>query len=219
MATRQWLALMADEWRRSTGRPVRIESVGGVDAARRVEAGEGFDLVVLAEDAMARLDALGALQGTVQPVATSVMAVALPAHGSPEDVATQAQLTALLCGVDAIGYSTGPSGKALLALLEGWGLLAELQPRLLQAPPGRPVSEMVAQGRVKVGFQQRSELVFQRGIVVAPMPPGAEVVTVFAAAVGRRALQPEAAQVFLGFLQSPRAEAALAQQGFFKRPN
>ncbi|MCM2253067.1 MAG: substrate-binding domain-containing protein, partial [Ramlibacter sp.] len=35
MATRQVLAELADAFERQTGVPLRIESVGGVDAARR----------------------------------------------------------------------------------------------------------------------------------------------------------------------------------------
>ena len=59
MATRQLLAEMA-AGRASTGRtPLTLESVGGVDAARRVREGEAFDLVFLASDAIAKLAASG----------------------------------------------------------------------------------------------------------------------------------------------------------------
>ena len=46
MATRQLLAELSSEFTRQSGLPVQFESVGGVDAARRVQAGEAFDLVV-----------------------------------------------------------------------------------------------------------------------------------------------------------------------------
>ncbi|NLD70249.1 MAG: ABC transporter substrate-binding protein, partial [Limnobacter sp.] len=48
MATRQVLAELAAAWEQRSGMAVAIESVGGVDAARRVQGGEVFDLVVLA---------------------------------------------------------------------------------------------------------------------------------------------------------------------------
>ena len=38
---------------------VHVESVGGVDAAKRVQAGEAFDVVVLAADAIDNLVAAG----------------------------------------------------------------------------------------------------------------------------------------------------------------
>ena len=55
MATRQVLAELASLAAERLGHQVGIESVGGVDAARRVAAGEPFDLVFLASDAIDKL--------------------------------------------------------------------------------------------------------------------------------------------------------------------
>ena len=57
MATRHILAELADLHARRSGSKIALEAVGGVEAARRVGAGEAFDLVVLASGAMAKLDA------------------------------------------------------------------------------------------------------------------------------------------------------------------
>lgn len=51
MATRLVLAELAEAFQRRFGFGVSIESVGGVDAAKRVQAGEAFDFVILASDA------------------------------------------------------------------------------------------------------------------------------------------------------------------------
>jgi molybdate transport system substrate-binding protein len=63
MATRQVLAELVGEYEGVSGRRVAIESVGGVAAARRVQEGEPFDIVVLAADAIDRL----AVGGRVDP--------------------------------------------------------------------------------------------------------------------------------------------------------
>ena len=54
MATRQVLAELTAAYAASAAEagPVQIESVGGVDAAKRVAAGEVFDVVILAADAI-----------------------------------------------------------------------------------------------------------------------------------------------------------------------
>ncbi|RZL92634.1 MAG: molybdenum ABC transporter substrate-binding protein, partial [Variovorax sp.] len=44
MATRQVLGELADAWQQRTRDSVRVESVGGVDATRRVQQGEPFDI-------------------------------------------------------------------------------------------------------------------------------------------------------------------------------
>ena len=55
MATRALLADLAHRYEQQSGTVVAIEAVGGVDAAKRVQAGEAFDAVFLAADAIDRL--------------------------------------------------------------------------------------------------------------------------------------------------------------------
>ena len=52
MATRQVLTELAQVYGAATGVHLALESVGGVDAAKRVQAGELFDIVFLASDAI-----------------------------------------------------------------------------------------------------------------------------------------------------------------------
>ena len=68
MATRQVLGELVALFRECSGCDVEIESVGGVDAAKRVQAGEAFDVVVLASNAIDLLLASGRLRpdGTVK---------------------------------------------------------------------------------------------------------------------------------------------------------
>jgi len=176
MATRALLAELAAQW----PAPVRVESVGGVDAAKRVAAGEPFDVVVLASDAIDRLVAAGhlAADSKVDLVRCDV-AVAVPSGAPRPSVADEAGLRAAAAAAGRIAVSTGPSGVALAKLLERWGLAD----RLVQAPPGVPVGRLLAQGDADLGFQQRSELLDLPGIaVLGAMPPGLEIVTTFSAA-------------------------------------
>ena len=59
MATRLLLNDLAEAYQRSAGATVDIEAVGGVDAAKRVQAGEPFDVVFLSADAIDKLIASG----------------------------------------------------------------------------------------------------------------------------------------------------------------
>jgi len=211
MATRQLLSSLADAWSARTQHPVNLVSVGGVEAAQRVAAGEAFDLVVLADDALHRLAAQAAIDAhTLSPVVASGMAACVPA-GAPRPAwrhghdVREAVLATVAQG-QAIGYSTGPSGGALLQLFERWGLMATLGPHLLQARPGVPVGSLVASGEAGLGFQQLSELIHEPGIaLIGPLPDDIQVTTVFSAAVCAQAQQPDAAADFLRFLRSADA--------------
>jgi molybdate transport system substrate-binding protein len=215
MATRQLLAELTAEFTRQTGWPVRIESVGGVDAARRVAAGEAFDLVILASDAIDKLIASGDVDGSTRSdLVHSGVAVAVR-QGQPHPAFdTESAVREAVLAAPSVGYSTGPSGVAVLRLFERWGLLPQIQDRLVQASPGIPVGSLVAQGQVALGFQQLSELIHEPGIeVVGPLPPSIQITTTFSAALGRRATQPEAARTLLQHLISAHTAEAKRRQG------
>lgn len=215
MATRQVLGELAQAWEQRSGRPVRVESVGGVDAAKRVAAGEGFDFVVLAADAIDKLIAGGhAVAGSRVDLVDSGVAVAVKAGAPRPDIASEEALKRAVLAAPTVGYSTGPSGVALVKLFERWGIAQELQGRLVQATPGIPVGSLVARGEVALGFQQLSELIHLDGItVLGPMPAAVQITTVFSGALCTASAQPDAVRALLAFLASPEADAAKRRNG------
>ena len=215
MATRQVLAEMADAYARSSGSEVAIESVGGVDAARRVQAGEAFDLVVLASDAIDRLIGSGhVVAGSRVDLMRSPVAIAVRAGAPRPDVGSEAALRQAVEAARRIGYSTGPSGTHLARLFERWGLADRIRDRIVQPPPGVPVGGLVARGEIELGFQQLSELMHLEGIdVIGTLPPGCDFITIFSAGVCATATQSDAARAMLDFMSSPAADEAKRRHG------
>ena len=206
MATRALLEDLAARWNpRRDAVGLDVESVGGVDALRRVEAGEDFALVVLAADAIERLIASGrVVAGSRVDLVQSGVAVAVRAATPRPDIASPAALRAAVLAARTIGISTGPSGVELLRLFERWGLADLLRARIVQARPGMPVGEMVARGEVELGFQQLSELLRLPGIeVLGPLPAEVQIVTTFSAGLCRACTRPRAAMAVLDYLRSP----------------
>jgi molybdate transport system substrate-binding protein len=216
MATRLLLADLAEAWQQQGGVPLSVESVGGVDAARRVAAGEAFDLVVLASDAIDKLLATGhAVAGSRTDLVHSAVAIAIRAGAPRPDIGSEAALRQTLQAARSIGYSTGPSGTALLKLFERWGLAEALRERLVQAPAGVPVGALVARGEVELGFQQRSELMHLPGIdLIGEMPAGTQILTTFSAALCATSAQAAAVRELLAFLASPELAALKRRHGF-----
>jgi molybdate transport system substrate-binding protein len=215
MATRQILAELSGAYQQKTGRSVAIESVGGVDAARRIRAGEKFDIVVLADDAMKRLEEDGFLKpGSRAGFAESAIAVAVRSGAKRPDLSDEATTKAAVLSAQSVGYSTGPSGTHVLKLLEKWGADQSKTVRITQAPPGVPVGALVASGDVELGFQQLSEFLDVPGIEVAGLlPPGIQSVTLFACGVGGQVANEGGARALIGYLTSPEAEATKRRQG------
>jgi molybdate transport system substrate-binding protein len=215
MATRQLLAELVAMHTQATGQPVAVESVGGVDAAKRVAAGEAFDVVALASNAIEQLTAAGYIvSGSRVDVARSGVAVAVRAGAPRPDIGSEAAVKAAVLGARTLGYSTGPSGVALARLFERWGIAETIASRIVQAPAGVPVGSMVADGRVELGFQQFSELLGLPGItVLGPLPPEIQIVTVFSAGLSATCRQTDAARALLAFLASPQTAPVKQRQG------
>ncbi len=215
MATRLVLAELSAAWEQRSGWRVDMESVGGVDAARRVQAGEPFDLVVLACDAIDKLAAAGWVRpGSKVELVHSRVAVAVRAGARRPDIGSEEALRQAVLAASTVGYSTGPSGLALVELFERWGIARELAQRMVQAPPGVPVGALVARGDVALGFQQLSELLHLPGIdVIGPMPQPVQITTTFCGALCEGSREPDAVRGLLEFMVSPEADEAKRRHG------
>lgn len=158
MATRNVLSELVEEYERLSGRPVVIESVGGVAAARRVQEGEPFDIVVLAADAIDRLAAAGRIDPASRvDLARSGVAIAVAAGAARPETGTEAAVRDAILAARSIGYSTGPSGSHLSRLFERWGIAEAIGPRIAGAAR-RSSRHARRAGEVELGFQQLSEL-------------------------------------------------------------
>jgi molybdate transport system substrate-binding protein len=215
MATRQLLAELVAAYARQSDCAIAIESVGGVDAAKRIHAGESFDLVFLASDAIDKLIAAGHIDARSKvDLVHSGVAVAVRAGAPQPDIGSEHAVRQAVLAARSISYSTGPSGVALVKLFERWGIADTLRERLVQAPPGVPVGTLVARGEVELGFQQLSELIHVQGItVVGPLPQEIQITTTFSAGIGSASTQGPVARELLDFMSSAQTAEAKRRQG------
>jgi len=215
MATRVALQELARAWRKKTGTEVIVEAAGGVDVAKRLRAGEAFDAVFLGSDALDAVISSGdASAASKTDLFRSVVAVAVKSGTTKPDISTESALRETIRSARTLGYSTGPSGLALAALFERWGIASEIKSRIVVPAPGIPVGALVAQGEVELGFQQLSEFIHVKGIdILGGLPPPVEIVTIFSAAVCSRGSNLEGARAFLDFVAGPEANDAKLKQG------
>lgn len=215
MATRLVLGDLAEAYTHRSGCAVEIESAGGLDAARRIEAGEPFDVVFLASNAIDKLVASGqVVGGSKVDLVHSDVAIAVRAGSPRPDIASEDAVRRAVREARTVGYSTGPSGVALTKLFERWGIASEIAPRIVQAPPGVPVGELVARGEVALGFQQLSELMHVDGIdVVGRLPSAIQVTTTFSGGICSASSYGEEVRRMLDFMGSRATAEAKRRHG------
>jgi molybdate transport system substrate-binding protein len=212
MATRHILADLARDYDASHGTRVEVRSMGGVEAATLVRAGEATDIVILASKVMASLEAEGHLaKGGTMDFARSEIGLAVRAGSALLSLANEQAVKQAMGDARKICYSTGPSGDHLKALCEKWAIPLA---RTLVAPPGVPVATLVANGDADLGFQQLSEIIGQPGIeVVGPLPPEIQAVTVFSAGISITSRDPESARALIAYLASVETDGAKRRHG------
>jgi molybdate transport system substrate-binding protein len=215
MATRLLLAELAEAWEDHSGHALRVEAVGGVDAAKRVAAGEAFDVVFLAADAIDKLLAAGHLvAGSRVDLVRSPVAIAVREGAALPDISSEASLKAAVLAARSLSFSTGPSGVYLAKLFERWGIADQVASRMVQAPPGVPVGSLVARGEAELGFQQLSELMHLKGItVVGAMPLAVQFITTFSGALCGASAQGLVVRELLAWMASPATAEAKRRQG------
>ena len=213
-ATGRLLLALAQDFDPDSPDRAWVESIGGVDAAACVRAGQALDVVVLAADVIDALIREGHLVGPRFDVVRSATVVAVRTGLPHPSIATPQALRRAVESARAIAFSTGPSGVALTRLFETWGIAGTIADRLVQAPAGVPVGQLLADGQADLGFQQHSELIHVPGIdILGPMPAEIEIVTTFAAAQSVFSPDPGRAQAFLAMLVADSADALKIREG------
>lgn len=215
MATRELLSELSAQYQRATTQPVINEAAGGVDVAKRVQAGEPMDVVVLASNAIDKLIADGKLlPGSRVDLVKSGVAVAVRAGAPQPDVASEEAVKRAVQAAKTLGYSTGPSGVYLEKLFERWGILEQIRSRIVVPPPGVPVGSLVAGGAAELGFQQLSELLTLPGIcVLGPLPASIQTITIFSGGISTKSGNPQAARALLEFMASPASADTKLRHG------
>lgn len=214
MAAREVLAELIRGFTAQTGQPVAAEAAGGVEVARRIQAGEAADVVVLSATAIDKLIAGTQLRAGRVDLVKSGVAIAVRSGASQPDVSTEAAVRAAVSGARSLSYSTGPSGVYLEQLFARWGILETIRPRIVVPPPGVPVGSLVAGGQAALGFQQLSELLHVAGItVLGPLPAAIQTITTFSAGISARCEQPQVAMALLQYMRQPAASAVMQRYG------
>ena len=211
--TRAVVDELRPQFERATGHKLAIKYDGSPLLQKAIEAGEGFDIVLLTVDSM---DAIASKIDTAtrKIVARSGIGVAMRAGAKKPDIGTAEAFKRTMLSAKSIAYVTvGVSGRHFIAMCERLGIADEVKAKGKTKPSGN-VAEFVAAGEAELAVQQISELVSTPGVeLVGSLPKELQLTTVFTAAIAGQSSALDAAKSFMSFLATPEAIAIIKAKG------
>lgn len=196
-------------------------SFGAVGAMlERFRAGEPADIVILTHAQIAQLtSAAGVVPGTAADLGAVPTSVAVREGDATPDVSTADGLREALLAADAIYFpdpAKATAGIHFAKVLAQLGVRERVEDRLRTFPNGATAMRAMSEaGGKPIGCTQSTEiLATQRVRLVAPLPRGLDLETVYTAAVHARGAQKAAAAQFVQGLTGEASRAPRRRAGF-----
>ena len=217
-AFKQVLVALLPDFEKQTGDQVRVDNDTVGALAKRIEAGENFDLAILTPAAINTLADKGRLAaGSRKDLARVGIGVVVKEGAAKPDISTDEAFKKALLAAQSIAYidpaAGGSSGIYVARMLEKLGIAGEMKgkSRLI---PGGAVAEHIAKGEAELGIHQISEILPVRGVtLVGPLPADLQNYTVYAAAVSATAKESTGAKALVEMLSGPAAAGVLKAKG------
>ena len=195
---------------------------GAVGAMRaRLLGGEPADLVILTRALIEGLARDGHVAGaTAADLGTVETAIAVRHGDAIPPVGDAATLRTALLEADAIHFpdpEQATAGIHFAKVLHGLGIHDEVAARLHTAPNGATAMKALAASTARrpIGCTQATEILSTPGIVlVAPLPPGCALATIYTAATAAKAEAPTEATRLAAMLTDETGRESRRRLGF-----
>ena len=211
------------KFEKTSGHRVSITWGTGAGLAKRIQAGEQADLLVLTRQGLDTLSKDGKIAvGTERNFASSAQAVGIKKGAPRPDISTPEAFKATILNAKSVAYPDpaggGLSGVILTQIAEKMGFAEQLKSKA-KFPADNFAGKLVASGEAELAIQQKPELMAIEGVeILGPLPPEINVVTIFSAGVSKDAKESGASTELLKYLESPEAAAVFKRDGLDPPP-
>lgn len=212
------VAALAQRFEQRSGHKLVVENDTAGALAKRIEAGEAFDLLVAPPAVIEQLTRSGKVASTGSARLAKVAIGVAVKQGTPlPDIGSVAAFQKALLDARAVAYidpaAGGSSGIYLSKLFETMGIAAQIKPKAVLVPGGL-VAQRVVSGEADIAIHQISEILAVPGAtLVGPIPAEIQNYTVYAGALSAAPRDLAAAQALLALLSSDEAAAVLKDKG------
>jgi molybdate transport system substrate-binding protein len=201
---------------RASGHKVAMRFGLGADLKRGIEAGEAFDLAILATEAIDGLAKQGRVDaGSRAAVARSGSGLGIRKGAARPDIVTVDAFKRTLLSAQSICWAKeGASGVYFAKLVERLGFADRIMAKATLASSGDEVGRLVASGKCELGVILVNEILAAPGMeLVGPFPEEVQSYTGFEAAVASGSKNGKAASALAEFLRTPSAAKVFRAKG------
>jgi len=211
------LVEIAPEFEKRTGNKLTIDNDTAGGLAKRIAAGESFDVVIMPPAGMGPFLGSRLIESSAKPLARAGIGVAVKQGAAKPDISSVDAFKQSLLAAKSVAYvdpaSGGSSGIYLAKLFEKLGIAAALQPKTVLVKGGL-VGEKIAAGQAEIGLQQMSELLAVSGVaVVGPIPLEVQNYTIYAGAISTASGNRAADEELMRTLADPHNLPLLQKKG------
>jgi len=215
------VAALAAEFKAATGCEID-GTFGAVGAMRdKLLSGTPADLLILTRSLIDDLAAQGhVVAGSAANISTVLTAVAVRSGDPSPDIGDAAGLRAALLAAHAIYFpdpKLATAGIHFANVIDRLGIAADVAQRIKTFPNGATAMQELAAAKSErpIGCTQITEILNTPGAqLVAPLPEGFELATIYTAGVCTRAASPQQARELAALLAGDAARATRRSTGF-----
>jgi len=201
---------------RAIGHPLALQFSSTAALKRRIETGEGFDVTVIAAEAITDLIKQGKIAGdSRKDVALSELGIGIAAGAKKPDIRTPEALKRALLDVKSITYpQDGATRSDIEKMFDSLGIAADVKSKIILAPSSTAATESIAKGKASVVLTLFSEIVPVPGVeILGPLPGKYRDAVHFQAAASAAAKDKEAAKMLIACLAGPIAAPVYKTKG------
>ena len=211
---------LAPKFEKATGHKLAITWSTAALLAKRVQAGEQADALILIKGNLETLQKEGKIMpGTDVIFSQSIFAVGVKAGAPKPDISTPDALKKALLASKAVSYTDpaagGASGIYTAKQIEKMGITEQMKGKTKHPPSGGFSGTLLTNGEADIAINSKPELLSVPGVdVVGPLPGDMAFTVIYDAGVQAGAPQADAAKSLLKYLVSPEAQAVFKAKGF-----
>ena len=206
---------LCTQFERETGTKIDLHFEVNADLAKKIEAGEVFDVAVLNPPVIDALTQKGKLvAGSRADIGRAGLGVAVRSGSPKPDISSVDAFKRTLLAANSVAYpGKGASGLYFVSLLDRMGIKAEMQGKL-KPMAAEDTVEVVARGDADMVVVVATRISDVPGVnLVGPIPEELQTRIGFAAGLSSNAKDVNAAKALIRFLTAPAAAATLRSKG------